>query len=70
MIEKMMGVEKRVEKSKQNAVKCFSRVSDLERNKRGWTLRHYGLAEKEDVCAEVINICQKGLPPEREREAS
>lgn len=67
MNEKIVDIEKRVERSKQNAVKCLSRVADLESYGRRWNLRNYGLPEAEKEDMQVIGICQKVLPSEREK---
>lgn len=67
MNEKIVCIEKRVEKSEEMTLKCIDRVSDIERYGRCWNLRLYGVTEveKEDVRAKVINICQELLPSEK-----
>lgn len=69
MNEKIVSIEKRVERSEESAVRCMNCVSDLERYGRRWNLRLYGVseAEKENVRAEVISVCQEVLPSEREK---
>lgn len=69
MTEKIVGIEKRVEKSEETVMKCLNCVSDLESYGRRWNLRLYGVteAEKEDVRAEVIKVCWEVLPSEREK---
>ncbi len=62
--EKIVHIEKRVEKNEESALKTMNRVSDLERCSRHWNLRLHGVPEAvdEDVRARVMSICQ-GIPP-------
>lgn len=69
MNEKITLMEKWVEKNENSAQTCLARIADLESYGRRWNLRLQGLpeAEREDVRAEVIKICQQLLPSEREK---
>ena len=66
--EKFITIENRVERSEETTTECVNRVSELERYGRRWNLRLYGVSEveKENVRAEVINVCQQVLPEESE----
>ena len=68
-MKRLSALKKRVEKSEESTLKCSNRVSDLERYGQRWNLRLYGVpeAEREDVRAEVISVCQQVLPSEKEK---
>ncbi|CAI5678548.1 unnamed protein product [Oreochromis niloticus] len=67
--DKIMVIEKRVEKNEMLTQKCDERISEVERYNRRWNLRLYGVPEleKEDVRAKAIEICQTVLPAEKEK---
>lgn len=67
--DKIHGIEKRVEKTEQSALKIMHRVSEVERYGRRWNLRLYGIPESEgeDVRVKVINVCQEVLPSEKNK---
>lgn len=66
--EKIVHIEKRVERNEDCTLKTMNRVSELERYSRRWNLRLQGLSEDraEDVRARVISVCQATLPEEKE----
>ncbi|KAJ8278195.1 hypothetical protein GJAV_G00084950 [Gymnothorax javanicus] len=69
MNEKIVIIEKRVEKNENTTERCMARVIDLEGYGRRWNLRLHGLpeSEKENVHAAVIDVCRQVLPSEKEK---
>ncbi|XP_077361976.1 uncharacterized protein LOC144006810 [Festucalex cinctus] len=66
---KLTPIENRMDKNEEAVVKSVARVVDLEGYGRRWNLRLHSLpeAEKEDVRAEVVHVCQQVLLAEKEK---
>ncbi|KAE8281759.1 hypothetical protein D5F01_LYC19142 [Larimichthys crocea] len=67
--DKVVHVERRMERNESSALKTMNRVSELERYSRRWNLRLHGLTEtrEEDVRVRAISVCQAVLSEDKEK---
>lgn len=64
MQNKIKQVERRINKTEGRLDACESKISEIERYKRRWDLKLYGVPENdnENIRLEVIQICQSLIP--------